>query len=1351
MGYLGKISAIVTANPVNLQQGLSNAAKSVRLFGQSVEKNLSSAMRDSDKSLSGILTASQKLQASLAAAASTRLKFKGFADLDADIASAIKRTTELANVSAAISTPLAAAARKFEGMSNAVQASFLPALVAAQQSVITLRNEINAGKTISDSYFSSIAKKASLAAQAIDRIAEATQLTNQSQVSKSLAFVDPATEDALQRIVALQKQASAAPLKLRMDQSFQAAQIDIERLANRLTVLTAAQESYNSRGKKVPTGLSDGMLRVRDSIDSALSSLSGLIQKEESSKTAALAAAKAQDLLVESMLATAAAANGPIADPFAARIKSVEQLRAALMSLPDSDPMKASGMQFVGEMGTRVGVEAAGVRAGTTTASQAGISAGNDVAAIEALSAAMEAEKTAAKTLAEEVLKVSTSFQAASQSAKSLTPDPFEAQTKAAIRYREAIMRLADSDPRKAAELSRLGSHASKMDLAAQRTASGALSPADAAGLAGRNAETMNRDADSLKDNGLGKSMDDASRQTDILKAKINSLKGQLDQLDDPIRSSIIPSIKAMENEFAVGTPEAIQASIANARQLEATIARVQKASTIRNSGSIIDDDKINVAMGRLSGLEQVLLQVGAEAGGPVAAAFDKVANSTRAAVAAGTMGLPTTIALLKQEEAAAIAAAVATERISAGSAMQKVQRAGDVGRTGMNKFAMGMNQAAFAVDDFFSSVGGIEQKVRAVSNNITQLGFVVGNTKGLFIALGAVVLTQVGLALYKFMNDGRSTEDVLKGMNDALSRQKSLLESLAQAYDNLAESIGKSGMSDRGQKEADRKKDFDDIRKKQKELRDESIQSLDPTINKERANQAMLQKKLENEPTVGGRVVLQQKIKESKEREKQRKIDLANSPTPTADASRNAVEAALNHAMYTGDASAEEIDAAKGRNKASAAAAIPQGATIEQQIAGLQKMQEQLRPQAESSLFGGPARQSIAELEAMKQGLLKTGSAIKDEGLVKILEGLDGVGKVLDAGQERLKKALGEDIGSSAIAAFMDQISKDLEVQTKLVTDNPGNKVIQAQAEATKAELEIVAKSLAGAAIYIELFSDVMKKISGTLQSDLGSMQQLADKAREDDIRLGTPATSRRRKEADQELKDSEKEKNRIENDLKYARKKAEELFIAQGPQALGMKQQIQSLDTTIADPKTSADDLRAALTKRDTLLERQNAAIEKDPAVIKAKADMNAASKAQQQREGAVRGLDVAKTGDEKRREDLKAKADDLAAASNKAGGQAGAALAQKGAEQMAIAAAPMLSGFADEVKNARLQGRSRQSLSVSDTTTSEGQKELNRLLRGDDASKDVNLVELQQQNKSLREIVDILKTDHNIIVDL
>lgn len=69
-------------------------------------------------------------------------------------------------------------------------------------------------------------------------------------------------------------------------------------------------------------------------------------------------------------------------------------------------------------------------------------------------------------------------------------------------------------------------------------------------------------------------------------------------------------------------------------------------------------------------------------------------------------------------------------------------------------------------------------------------------------------------------------------------------------------------------------------------------------------------------------------------------------------------------------------------------------------------------------------------------------------------------------------------------------------------------------------------------------------------------------------------------------------------------------------------------------------------------------------------------------------------------------------------------------------------MLKEFEMERQTALLQGPSRAALQASDITSTQGQAELNRLLRGDDPAKDVNLAELTKQTDRLDRILQVIE---------
>lgn len=71
-------------------------------------------------------------------------------------------------------------------------------------------------------------------------------------------------------------------------------------------------------------------------------------------------------------------------------------------------------------------------------------------------------------------------------------------------------------------------------------------------------------------------------------------------------------------------------------------------------------------------------------------------------------------------------------------------------------------------------------------------------------------------------------------------------------------------------------------------------------------------------------------------------------------------------------------------------------------------------------------------------------------------------------------------------------------------------------------------------------------------------------------------------------------------------------------------------------------------------------------------------------------------------------------------------------------------------NERLNAIVGGPSRQELLASDAASMDGQRELNRLLRGDDPSRDANFAEMKQQTDLLQQIAEGIKQATGVVVD-
>ena len=106
------------------------------------------------------------------------------------------------------------------------------------------------------------------------------------------------------------------------------------------------------------------------------------------------------------------------------------------------------------------------------------------------------------------------------------------------------------------------------------------------------------------------------------------------------------------------------------------------------------------------------------------------------------------------------------------------------------------------------------------------------------------------------------------------------------------------------------------------------------------------------------------------------------------------------------------------------------------------------------------------------------------------------------------------------------------------------------------------------------------------------------------------------------------------------------------------------------------------------------------------------------------------------------------DLEAATMAAGGPGGAGVAEFVKNRL-MEAAPAIAQMNAE-RAAAINPPYFSALQASDTSTSDGQRELNRLLRGEDASKDKNLDELKTQSELIRELITVAK-QHGVVVEL
>jgi DNA repair exonuclease SbcCD ATPase subunit len=424
----------------------------------------------------------------------------------------------------------------------------------------------------------------------------------------------------------------------------------------------------------------------------------------------------------------------------------------------------------------------------------------------------------------------------------------------------------------------------------------------------------------------LGKDLADSSRGLDLLKGGITSLKSQIDALPEGVRSRFIPAIRDAENEFvrlstsSSALPGQIDAARQRVQQLAADASRATQAMNFAQSfggaGAAglnlgLDQRSLKGYTAQMQIIQGAIGRASADARGPAVAAFERLRTAVSTAFDEGRLDTVATREELARLRQQAVAAAAAVSGIRVGALTRDVARAGDVGRGGFDRFSLALNQAGYAIDDFMSSTGGLEFKLRAVSNNITQLAFILGGTTGLFVGLGAVIAGQAAVAIIKFMNSGRSAEDQTKALNDALAKQKSLVDGLAESHRALADAIMRGTTSSSSESERKIVAGQAGLRRQSAELSAERREAADTSplapqsisrmigeffeprqrrnefqgIAELRAELNKLQKQLEAATTVGERSTIQGRIRETGRAELAARGRLAAEPTPDSTA----------------------------------------------------------------------------------------------------------------------------------------------------------------------------------------------------------------------------------------------------------------------------------------------------------------------------------------------------------------------------------------------------------------------------------------------------------------------------------
>jgi hypothetical protein len=738
----------------------------------------------------------------------------------------------------------------------------------------------------------------------------------------------------------------------------------------------------------------------------------------------------------------------------------------------------------------------------------------------------------------------------------------------------------------------------------------------------------------------------------------------------------------------------------------------------------------------------------------------------------------------IQKLEEDAIRAASAILRIPVKELTANLRTAGDVGRRGADKLQLGLQQAAFAVDDFFSVTGDFQQRVRAVSNNLTQLGFIVGKTKGLFITLGAVIATQLVIQIFKWANGNVELRDKVKAANSELEKQKQLVDALTKSYQSLAESARNAGASEAGRTAAERRRQVEEIRRQEEEARRTRIAAVDPESIRLRTEINKLERENENESRAGiaadrqRRIqILERQLAEAERRAASQQTnaqDVADAITAARLRAAEAIEASFDNRMFTNvgvqggqvtplEATRRARDEVLQRIRGEPLGDI---STPEAQLEALNQAIEDLSEQTAGrqrgfSFLRDPFGSLESQLDQSLQELIKRAeiirSAIEDqrssEALIRFSETSLEIADILSRARNRLS-----DSEDTFLSATADEFAAERErlSQRAVEAREEGNLEFAAAVNVLAEKLERLAREFDTVVAVTSAASTAIERLGGELnQQVLQDAEQLADQARRDqNARIGAlrPGVGREnlggfdRIEAEGILRAARDRFSQVEARNQAAVREFRDRALAgelggELAQSFAERERLQAqIDAGGLDAR-AAEAVQDRINELDRLIQRQ---FEATPA---GQAAVGRADEAERQfrrdverRDAVLRGADALVTDGERAGFEAAQRFSDISAlfeaipATNTPDAQRQQARILEDAQRQV---APALFALTDSVANAVLQGPSRQALNASDISTSQGTAEFLRLLRGDDSSRDQNLIELQRQTEELRRL--------------
>ena len=409
--------------------------------------------------------------------------------------------------------------------------------------------------------------------------------------------------------------------------------------------------------------------------------------------------------------------------------------------------------------------------------------------------------------------------------------------------------------------------------------------------------------------------------------------------------------------------------------------------------------------------------------------------------------------------------------------------------------------------------------------------------------------------------------------------------------------------------------------------------------------------------------------------------------------------------------------------------------------------------------------RRQLASLETTRLGLVEQNEGrMASELEVEVAGSARRAARNIEEAQKKVADAI--ELGVSGATGFQSELDSmtnrlrdsqtELAIAQKAARETGGtadldaSEKAEAQVRAIQSEIDARQQQIDAMSATVRalvLFKDALDVVSQEADQNLQSARSRADETRREDLGRGTSQTAGRRSAAEADFENQRQARNRVDQEVSIARERERV-----NPRNADIQSQIADIDELLTYANSLPARQREDLLRERSSLQRQaeedaRLGVENDPAVRAARED---STRIEQQRQSADRGDDIRRAPAQRAADELAGQLADIRQSFGREAEQGSGLVdfaAQREAQQRAVndavrSSAPAIFGLADQVQNAVLQGPSRAALNATDVSTVEGSRELNRLLRGDDAAKNQDLVELQKQSQSLETLVQLAR---------